>query len=219
MSITQNPLIGRARKSFSNVRFSTWNGLNIVASKPLQVKQNVTDKVLLNRNKMSVVGSLLRGYSFIAQIFIFMAAKGKSKFSLLIQFFRNNILDTLKISFTAIAGFKLSNGNFLINTAEFNYFTGNNLSLSLSFIDSLTLNGKQIKASVFIFNEDLTKCIFSQAVATVSGNSVEVIFDIVTNFSDNEKVQCLINFTYNDNLLSIVSDTVTADDFVIYHLT
>lgn len=50
LTVTQNPLIGRARKSIANNVFTTYKGLNVVKSKPLSVANPKTDLQVMYRS-------------------------------------------------------------------------------------------------------------------------------------------------------------------------
>lgn len=57
---TQNPLIGRASQKFSNSIFSTWKGINVVRSKPLEVSNPQSPAQTTQRNKFAGIVSLAR---------------------------------------------------------------------------------------------------------------------------------------------------------------
>jgi hypothetical protein len=65
MSIAQNPLLGPMRKSMGNFTMYSYNGLNIVRSKPFRVKDAKSEKQLNVRARMIGLGTTYRAYSSI----------------------------------------------------------------------------------------------------------------------------------------------------------
>lgn len=63
MAITQNPIIGQARKKFANGVFYTLGGQNILRSKALTVNNPRTDNQMKQRSKMAIVVSLAKSLS------------------------------------------------------------------------------------------------------------------------------------------------------------
>lgn len=57
---TQNPLIGRSSQKFSNSIFSTWKGINVVRSKPLEVANPQTPAQTEQRNKFGAMVNFAR---------------------------------------------------------------------------------------------------------------------------------------------------------------
>ena len=53
MSIAENPLVGRMKKSMANFTTYTLNGKNIIRSKPFKVRDARTPKQLANRERMA----------------------------------------------------------------------------------------------------------------------------------------------------------------------
>ena len=57
---TQNPFIGRSKGSLANVVASTYNGQNVLKSKPLEVRNPRTAKQINVREILSQAGTLGR---------------------------------------------------------------------------------------------------------------------------------------------------------------
>ena len=81
MAISQNFLTGRMRKSAGGTRFSTWRGLNVVASKPMEVRQNVTPVVQLNRDKLSLIGKMVSKLNPYVSLFYSLGISKRSGFA------------------------------------------------------------------------------------------------------------------------------------------
>lgn len=111
MAISQNFLTGRMRKSAGGTRFSTWRGLNVVASKPMEVRQNVTPAVKLNREKMSVIGKMVSKLNPIVGSIYSLGIAKTTPFADTVKFFRSRILDTLKLDASLLAGASFGTGN------------------------------------------------------------------------------------------------------------
>jgi hypothetical protein len=60
MAITQNPIIGKAKQKFANAVFSGQFGKNTMRSKPFSVKNPRTEGQVLTRDRMRLLGSLLK---------------------------------------------------------------------------------------------------------------------------------------------------------------
>ena len=111
MAISQNFLTGRMRKSAGGTRFSSWRGLNIVASKPMEVRQNVTPAVSLNRNKMSLIGKLVSRLNPYVSLFYSLGISKTTPFADTVKFFRNRITDSLKFDASMFTGATFGTGN------------------------------------------------------------------------------------------------------------
>lgn len=111
MAISQNFLTGRMRKSAGGTRFSTWRGLNIVASKPMEVRQNVTPAVQLNRDKMAVIGKMVSKLNTIVNDMYSLGIAKTTPFADTVKFFRNRILDSLKLDAVSLNGAQFGTGN------------------------------------------------------------------------------------------------------------
>ena len=111
MATSQNFLTGRMRKSAGGARFSTWRGLNIVASKPMVVRQNVTPAVQLNRNKMSLIGKMVSKLNPYVSLFYSLGISRTTPFADTVKFFRNRLRDNLLFDPSLFAGASFGTGN------------------------------------------------------------------------------------------------------------
>lgn len=111
MAISQNFLTGRMRKSAGGTRFSTWRGLNVVASKPMEVKQNVTHAVQLNRNKMSLIGKMVSKLNPYVSSFYSLGISKTTPFADTVKFFRNRLTDSLKFDSSLFTNATFGTGN------------------------------------------------------------------------------------------------------------
>ena len=60
MVITQNPEIGRSRKSKGNTTFTSWKGKNVMKNKPLEVNQPNTEAQVAQKSRFAAAVSLSR---------------------------------------------------------------------------------------------------------------------------------------------------------------
>ena len=111
MAISQNFLTGRMRKSAGGTRFSTWRGLNVVASKPMEVRQNVTPAVQLNRDKMSLIGKMVSKLNPYVSLFYSLGISKTTPFADTVKFFRNRLKDDLKLNASLLANSSFGTGN------------------------------------------------------------------------------------------------------------
>lgn len=111
MAISQNFLTGRMRKSAGGTRFSTWRGLNIVASKPMEVRQNVTPAVQLNRDKMSLIGKMVSKLNPIVGSIYSLGIAKTTPFADTVKFFRSRLKDDLKLNVSLLSGASFGTGN------------------------------------------------------------------------------------------------------------
>lgn len=72
MAISQNPIIGRTKKTLGNVVFTTWKGRNVIKTRPLTVGNPRTMRQQNQRAKFAVLVSLSKA----------LMAKAKKKFCL-----------------------------------------------------------------------------------------------------------------------------------------
>jgi hypothetical protein len=99
------------RKSAGGTRFSSWRGLNIVASKPMEVRQNVTPAVQLNRNKMSLIGKMVSKLNPFVGLFYSLGISKTTPFADTVKFFRNRISDLLKFDASLFTNASFGTGN------------------------------------------------------------------------------------------------------------
>jgi hypothetical protein len=111
MAISQNFLTGRMRKSAGGSRFSSWRGLNIVASKPMEVRQNVTPAVQLNRDKMSRIGKMVSKLNPFVGLFYSLGISKTTPFADTVKFFRNRLTDLQKFDASLFTNASFGTGN------------------------------------------------------------------------------------------------------------
>jgi hypothetical protein len=156
MAISQNFLTGRMRKSAGGTRFSTWRGLNIVAAKPISVRQNVTPAVQLNRDKMSVVGRFVSKMNILVKPFYSLGISKTTPFADTVKFFRTSISDQLKLSIAAVAGRKFGTGNTEGNTYVNVAHSISGFSVHAS-IEDPAFGHDELERTLIVFNEEMTK--------------------------------------------------------------
>ena len=169
MAISQNFLTGRMRKSAGGTRFSTWRGLNVVASKPMEVKQNVTPAVVLNRNKMSVIG---KGVSLLNPIVKDLYSLGIAKttpFADTVRIFRNGMMDTLKLDATKLVGKSFGTGNVATTGFKCSDFAADSFELEALNYDPV-FGADQYDVIVIVFNDTFSKILYFKASVLGQGN-------------------------------------------------
>ena len=65
MSVAQNPLTGPMRNAMGNVIMYSYNGMNIVRSKPFNPKDPKSEKQLRNRARMSLIADMYKIFKSI----------------------------------------------------------------------------------------------------------------------------------------------------------
>lgn len=93
LTVTQNPLIGRARKSFANNVFTTYKGLNVVKAKPLSVANPNTDKQKVFRNAQKMIVELYRAASAVVKLGFQQTANPLSPYNAFVSYNRLNAFD------------------------------------------------------------------------------------------------------------------------------
>jgi len=78
---TQNPLIGRSAQKFANSIFSTWKGINVVRSKPIEVSNPRSPGQVTQRSKFSAMVALGRLYLNTAKLGLKSLAIKKSEYN------------------------------------------------------------------------------------------------------------------------------------------
>ena len=132
MAISQNFLTGRMRKSAGGTRFSAWRGLNVVASKPMEIRQNVTPAVELNRAKMSVVGKFVSQMgSYVKEAYNLGIAK-TTPFADTVKFFRTRMLNDLKLDVSLLKGASFGTGN--VSVGSFEHFSTDVHNFNVTFV-------------------------------------------------------------------------------------
>lgn len=156
MAISQNFLTGRMRKSAGGTRFSTWRGLNIVAAKPISVRQNVTPAVQLNRDKMSVAGKFGSKMNILVKAFYSLGISKTTPFADTVKFFRNRMLDSLKLNPALLANAKFGTGNTEGNTYSVDVATASEFALTTLIVDP-AFGTDDIVSTLIIFNDTMSK--------------------------------------------------------------
>ena len=93
MSVTQNPLIGRARQKLGGTVFTTWKGINVIKGKPLSVANPKTDLQLMRRSAMRQIVAIARTISAAMNFGFKEQAVRKSAFNAFISFNLKNAFD------------------------------------------------------------------------------------------------------------------------------
>lgn len=172
MAISQNFLTGRMRKSAGGTRFSTWRGLNIVASKPTEVRQNVTPAVELNRSKMSVVGQFVGKFSQFTKNAYSLGISKTTPFADTVKFFRTKMLDSLKLDVNLLKGAAFGTGNVAVGS--FANITHSVVDFEIElYFDNSIWGSDPIEVTVIIFNDVMTKVCFSTFTTLPSGSFSE----------------------------------------------
>ena len=174
MAIVQNPFIGRARKSAGGMRMSTWRGLNILAAKPMEVRQNVTPAVELNRSKMAVVGQFVGRFSQFTKEAYSLGISKTTPFADTVKFFRSKMLDTLKLDVNLLKGASFGTGN--TSVGDFANLASDISCFEIEFnFDSAVWGVEPIDFNFFIFNDSMSKVVVIKSQNTPAGT---VSFDL-----------------------------------------
>lgn len=156
MAIGQNFLTGRMRKSAGGTRFSTWRGLNIIAAKPMEVRQNVTPAVQLNRDKMSLIGKMVSKLNPIVGSIYSLGISKTTPFADTVKFFRSRLLDTLKLDASQLSGASFGTGN--VPSGNYLCVSPNLTSFEIECYNESTLFGTDTIEKTFVFvNDSCTK--------------------------------------------------------------
>ena len=156
MAISQNFLTGRMRKSAGGTRFSTWRGLNVVASKPMEVRQNVTPAVELNRAKMSVVGQFVGKFSQFAKDAYSLGISKTTPFADTVKFFRSKMLDSLTLDVSLLKNASFGTGN--VSVGDFNCLVTDVQSFEVElYFDTSIWGVENIDVTFIVFNDSMTK--------------------------------------------------------------
>lgn len=156
MAISQNFLTGRMKKSAGGTRFSTWRGLNVVASKPIEVRQNVTKAVQVNRDKMSVIGKMVSKLNPIVNSVYSLGIAKTTPFADTVKFFRSRIKDDLTLDASLLAGASFGTGNvpscdYMLSSDSFDAFV-----IAVQNYPSIWGNDG-VDNTVIMFNDTCTK--------------------------------------------------------------
>ena len=156
MAISQNFLTGRMRKSAGGTRFSTWRGLNIVASKPMEVRQNVTPAVQLNRDKMSLIGKMVSKLNPIVGSIYSLGIAKTTPFADTVKFFRSRLKDDLKLNVSLLAGASFGTGNVPSCDYYVESDVHSSFEISAQNIPSIWSNDS-VDNTIIMFNDTCTK--------------------------------------------------------------
>lgn len=156
MAISQNFLTGRMRKSAGGTRFSTWRGLNVVASKPMEVRQNVTPAVQLNRDKMSLIGKMVSKMNHIVNDLYSLGIAKTTPFADTVKFFRSRVLDTLKLDASLLAGASFGTGNVPSANYVAQVLSAGELRIVPSNVSSIW-GDADVRQTIIVVNDVCTK--------------------------------------------------------------
>ena len=99
--IVQNPIVGRCKNKLANTIFSTWNGLNIVRSKPLSVANPQTLAQRIQRARTTINAQFAKAFSAAILIGFRIKQVGQSARS---QALKANYPATFADPVTAVGG-------------------------------------------------------------------------------------------------------------------
>lgn len=158
MARTQNTLFGRTSGSIGGVTCQTWKGVNVVRSKPFEVRQNVTQAVQLNRDKFSMVGRCISRINYAMSVMYNFGIQKTTEFADTVKFFRNKVLDTLKLNPALLAGAKFGTGN----AEGFQYVNASPSvnSFEISLVENsgdAEFDSADADVSVLVVNDTMTK--------------------------------------------------------------
>ncbi len=191
MAITQNVLIGRARKSIGNLTFCQWNGLNIIKGKLIHKKhQPLSDAVVLNRAKMTVAG---RGVGMITTFCKPIYRLGTLKttgFAEMVKFFRMKlygIWDELKLEVETLLNSKFGSENCggIYTTAVASAGKVITCTIDITRSNSLLLV-PECQLSALVVNESFKKVKFFEYVC--NGEEARFDLDCSSGFTVGDKV-------------------------------
>lgn len=185
MAISQNFLTGRMRKSAGGTRFSTWRGLNVVASKPMEVRQNVTPAVQLNRDKMALVGRAISRINPVVNAIYSLGIAKTTPFADTVKFFRNRITDTLKLNPLLLNGESFGTGN--VPSGNYECVTPDTQSFEIDCTNESELFGSDdVVKTVIVVSDYMTKVGY---FTVTSAKNASISIDLsVYGFVSGDKV-------------------------------
>ena len=167
MAISQNFLTGRMRKSAGGTRFSTWRGLNVVASKPMEVRQNVTPAVELNRSKMSIIGKGVSKLNVVVNELYSLGIAKTTPFADTVRVFRSAMTDSLKLDASKLSGISFGSGNVADCSFSVDDDSAADFIVKPNF--SVPAFGNDvIESTLIVFNDSFTKFHISKSSSTQS---------------------------------------------------
>lgn len=175
MAISQNFLTGRMRKSAGGTRFSTWRGLNVVASKPMEVRQNVTPAVQLNRDKMALVGKMVSKLNPVVGSIYSLGIPKTTPFADTVKFFRSRLDDHLKLDASLLANASFGTGN--VPSADYDCLSNYISNFSIQAVNYPAIWGSDnVDSTVIMFNDSCTKIGLWQ-ITDLIGNTISIAPD------------------------------------------
>lgn len=130
MAIVQNPITGRSKNKFANAIFSTWNGLNVLRSKPLSVSNPNTVLQQNSRNKLSFMSKLAASLDETVRKGFKAVTQFMTPYNMFIKTNYSNVMSTLGVnSISNYDDFKIAKGiltpiaydaQFITSVTEFN---------------------------------------------------------------------------------------------------
>lgn len=195
MSVTQNVLIGKSRKSMGNATFTTWKGLNVLKSKPVSVANPQTDKQLAQRSALRQLVSMFRANRGAIE------AGFKSK--------------AIKMSaFNAFTSYNLKNG-FNLSSPPDADFSPTNFSFSRGTIETTAIATAVIDASA----HTLTITWAPSPLSAGQSNSDTVGWGVVNTTAANEMESGTTTDVRSAGTATItLANTYTAGDTCIVYL-
>ena len=156
MAISQNFLTNRMHKSAGGTRFSTWRGLNVVASKPMEIRQNVTPAVELNRRKMSVIGKGVSKLNIVVNELYSLGIAKTTPFADTVRVFRAAMQDNLKLDAAKLSNTSFGTGNvadctFSIDSNDVNNF----IIVANANVPAFGID--VVESTLIVFNDSFTK--------------------------------------------------------------
>lgn len=133
--IVQNPIVGRSKNKLANTIFSTWNGLNIVRSKPLSVANPKTLAQRIQRAKTTINAQFAKAFSSAILIGFRIKQVGQSARS---QALKANYPATYADPVTAMGGLRfedavVSKGSMTPTPINIANATAGSASISVAF--------------------------------------------------------------------------------------
>lgn len=192
--IVQNPIVGRSRNKLANTIFSTWNGLNVVRSKPLSVANPQTLAQRIQRARTSVNAQFAKAFSAAILIGFRIKQVGQSARS---QALKANYPFTKADPFTAI-------GEIL-----FEYAVVSKGSITPTQITTATATAGSASVSVA----------FPNSVADASQASTDKMVLCVINGNTGKSVQSIGTFSRNSgSITAILPEAVQSGDELHFYL-
>ena len=213
-AIVQNPIVGRASGNVGKTRFSTWRGINYIASiglKEDRKKQEMTDAVILNRDKMQLVGHTLTSSSPFAQIAWWKSLTGTTPFASLVKFMRNKLTgDIGAIAFdnSKVIHTVFGNGDPTLFEMAGVATSGSEITISINpaFVPVSPDDSGDYIVNVFVINSDCTKWQYIPIASNLSESTF--VLELASAYTVGEKIYTWFNVTHNPDEYSALKSTV-----------